>query len=202
MPSSLDRWSRLLAAPNEGPGIELLGTSQYADPYPSLLWNGARLDLLADPQSLSLTTGLSLVSWTCGQAPTSEIARVAVRAGLQAADGLRSSHLVPSPDDLTAEVTTWVLPAAVTAWTSRQHSASSSPSSWPPALADLAASVMVTHPPATGPVSPDSPARNDEAVLVGHALAAGWLVPVLHEAGIIAPPNSSEQTVATILGSS
>lgn len=200
MPADLAAWAESIGAHTEGDpvGAELLGTSRRAGVYASLLWNGVRLvQLHGSGKHPSLEDALVLLALTCGVTPGSDAFDAAVQAGLaeerrSVPAGARATTAQP-----VAELTTWVVPAAACALVSTQGSGTDAYRAMDDGLRDVAAALMVVRVP-VGAAPPTEPPG--EGLLLGHALAAGWLATQLWEAGVIGAPDTFERTVAAVVG--
>ena len=173
-------------------GAELLGTGRRTGMYASLLWNAVRLvqfnGLEDEPP---LTDALVLLAVTCGVTPGSDHLDAAVRAGLA------EERRVPTSPEPVAEATTWVLPAAACALASRSGPYVDTAEAMDHGLRDVAASLMVVRIPVGAAPATEPPG---EGLLLGHALAAGWLATQLWEAGVVGVPETFERTVAAVGG--
>ncbi len=96
-----------------------------------------------------------------------------------------------------AAVTRWVLPATACALVATRGVDTDAAAAMDHGLRDIAAALMVVRVPA-GDASPDEPAG--EGLLLGHALAAGWLATELWTAGAVGVPETFERTVAAVVG--
>jgi len=183
-------------------GAELLGTGLRAGTYASLLWNGSRLHRASDGgPSATLPDALALLALTCGLAPGSALVDAAVRAGEAEAE-LAAAAVRSATDSRTggppvAEVTSLVLPAAACAWVCSEGSDVGVSAAMDQGLRDLAAALLVVRAPSAGSPT-DEPPGDD--VLLGHALAAGWLATRLAASGVVGAPGSWERTLATVVG--
>ena len=173
-------------------GAELLGTGRRAGVYASLLWNAVRLVRFHGAgDAPSLTEALVLLAVTCGMTPGCDHLDAAVRAGLT------EERRVPTSLEPVAEATTWVLPAAACALASRRGPDVDTAEAMDHGLRDVAASLMVVRVPVGAVPATEPPG---EGLLLGHALAAGWLATQLWEAGVVGVPETLERTVAAVVG--
>ena len=159
--------------------------------YASLLWNAVRLVRFRGPDDPpSLTEALALLGVTCGADPRSDRLDAAVRAGLA------EMPLAESPASPVAEATTWVLPAAACAVVAAGAGVDAA-AAIDDGLRDIAAALLVIRAPAgSAPIS-EPPG---EGLLLGHALAAGWLATQLWSAGVVGVPETFERTLAAVVG--
>jgi hypothetical protein len=135
-----------------------------------------------------------VLATTCGVLPDSDWLAAAVGAGV--AEDAR----IPAPatsSTTVAEVTTWVLPAAACAVVATTGADTDVTTAMDGGLRDIAAALMVVRVPGGG-VPLDEPPG--EGLLLGHALAAGWLATQLWTAGVVGVPESFERTVAAVVG--
>jgi hypothetical protein len=140
-----------------------------------------------------LAEALAVLASTCG-VPDSDWLAAAVRAGV--AEGQRTPGAA-APSTAVAQVTTWVLPAAACAVVARNGVDTDAAAAMDDGLRDIAAALMVVRTP-VGAAPPDEPPG--EGLLLGHALAAGWLATQLWEAGVVGVPGSFDRTVAAVVG--
>ncbi len=141
-----------------------------------------------------MADALAVLATTCGVPPDSDWLAAAVGAGV--AEGAR----IPAPagsSTSVAAVTSWVLPAAACALVATRGADTDADRAMDDGLRDIAAALMVVRAPA-GDASPDEPPG--EGLLLGHALAAGWLATQLWSAGVVGVPESFERTVAAVVG--
>jgi hypothetical protein len=141
-----------------------------------------------------LADALAVLATTCGVPPDSDWLTAAVGAGV--AEGAR----IPAPpasSTVAAAVTTWVLPAAACALVATTGADTGAATAMDEGLRDIAAALMVVRVP-PGEASPDEPPG--EGLLLGHALAAGWLATELWTAGVVGVPETFERTVAAVVG--
>jgi hypothetical protein len=103
----------------------------------------------------------------------------------------------PASSTAVAAVTTWVLPAASCALVATTGADADAATAMDDGLRDIAAALMVVRVPAGGAPSDEPPG---EGLLLGHALAAGWLATQLWTAGVVGVPQSFEITVAAVIG--
>lgn len=163
--------------------------------YASLLWNGVRLVRLpGSGDGPSLTDALLLLALTCSSG--SDVIGAAVEAGLTE-ERRRVQAVAVRTAQPVAELTTWVLPAAVCALVSTQGSATDAYRTMDDGLRDVAAALMVVRVP-QGAAPPTEPPG--EGLLLGHTLAAGWLATQLWKAGVVGVPETFERTVAAVRG--
>ena len=193
MPDDLASWSESIAGTSEHSGAELFGTGRRAGVYASLLWNAVRLVRFRGPDDPpSLADALVLLALTCGVAPGSEWLDAAVRAGLA------EERNAQSPPGAVAEATTWVLPAAACAVVSTGASVDPA-AGMNDGLRDVAAALLVIRAPVGSAPVAEPPG---EGLLLGHALAAGWLATQLWSAGVVGVPETFERTLAAVVGAS
>ncbi|HEU4998172.1 MAG TPA: hypothetical protein VFT68_04445 [Lapillicoccus sp.] len=161
--------------------------------YESLLWNAVRLVRFRGSDGPpSLTDALALLAFTCGAAPGSERLDAAVRAGLAEERNAAS----PSAPTAVADATTWVLPAAACAVVSTRAAADPA-AAMDDGLRDIAGALLVIRAPAGSTPSTEPPG---EGLLLGHALAAGWLATQLWSAGVVGVPETFDRTLAAVVG--
>lgn len=184
VPADLAAWAADLR--DDHGVVPLLGTAGSADPYPALLWNGAR----SARAGLGSDERLLLVALVAGgaQLRAGQLSR-AVAAGATVAEVLSGS----TPDAVAAtgvgtavppgRVTGEVIAAAVCAALAGE----AAPERLTEIL-DLAATLMLARPPATDGVV-------ERGLWAGHAAAAGWLAPILLDSGI----RSVEDAVGHVL---
>ena len=199
VPPELAAWAESIGVRTDGDpaGAELLGTGQRAGVYASLLWNGVRLvQLHVSGDGPSLTDALIVLALTCGAAPDSGALQAAVEAGL--AEERRGMQAVAGtrPAQPVADLTTWVVPAAACALVSTNGPSTDAYQAMDHGLRDVAAALMVVRVP-IGAASPTEPPG--EGLLLGHALAAGWLATQLWEAGVVGASETFERTVAAVV---
>jgi hypothetical protein len=140
-----------------------------------------------------LADALAVLATTCGASSDSDWLAAAVGAGV--AEGAR----VPAPpasSTAVAAVTSWVLPAAACALVATRGADTDASTAMDDGLRDIAAALMVVRVPAGG-ASPDEPPG--EGLLLGHALAVGWLATELWTAGVVGVPGTFERTVAAVV---
>jgi hypothetical protein len=176
-PAALRPWAESVAA-DDG-ALPLLGTGRRADPYPALQWNGALLRRAGAPSD----DGLVLVALAAAPpgATRGDVAR-----GLAA--GRAVDAQLPSGGGAPAVPTVRVLAAAACA----AVTAGADPAGLGELL-DLAATLVVVTPPGGG-------SAVEEDLWAGHALAAGWLAPVLAGVGLTTSPGSAAETLTAVLG--
>ena len=190
MPAELVAWSDAIAgtADDESRGAELLGTGRRAGVYASLLWNAVRLVRFRGPEDPpSLAEALLLLATTCGAG--SDRLDAAVRAGL--------AEERTAPPSAVAEATTWVLPAAACAVVTTHDRETDAAEAMDAGLRDVAAALLVVRAPVASAPATEAPG---EGLLLGHALAAGWLATQLWSAGVVGAPETFERTVAAVAG--
>ena len=142
----------------------------------------------------TLAEALTALALACGVPPASVWLDAAVAAGLaEDAASATSSTLPTSP---VAGLTTWVLPAAACALVSAGPHADAA-TAMDDGLRDVAAALMVVRAPRAA-VRADEPPG--EGLLLGHALAAGWLATELWASGVVGAPGSFAPTVAAVVG--
>ena len=197
VPPDLVAWAESIGPQAGGDPVraELLGTARRAGVYASLLWNAVRLVRLhGSGDGPSLTDALVLLTLVCGVKPGSDHLDAAVEAGL-AEDRRSVSSVERTTAQPVAELTTWVLPAAACALVSTQGLSTDAYRAMDHGLRDVAAALMVVRVPASPPTEPPG-----EGLLLGHALAAGWLATQLRDAGVVGVPETFERTVAAVFG--
>lgn len=195
MSDDLASWSESIGGTTDAdhPGAELFGTGRRAGVYASLLWNAVRLVRFQGPDDPpSLVDALVLLALTCGVAPASERLDAAVRAGLA------EERNAQSPPGAVAEATTWVLPSTACALVST-GSAADPATAMNDGLRDIAAALLVIRAPKGSTPAAEPPG---EGLLLGHALAAGWLATQLWSAGVVGVPETFERTLAAVVGAS
>lgn len=205
MPADLTAWADELgavAADETGipDGLDLLGLSRRATVFPALLWNGSRIHRAAraapvvrSVDRVALLDGLTLLATACGVERDSSMLTTAVEAGLNEAE--RADQIVRAAQGPTvvAGLTRWVTAAAVCAFVATGGSPDrSSPAAR--ALVDVAGALLVVHPPTR--------TTDDNGLLLGHTLAAGWLATRLHAVGVVGVAETFELTVASVAGAS
>jgi hypothetical protein len=126
--------------------------------------------------------------------PDSDWLAAAVAAGVAEAARIPAAS---ASSTAVAELTTWVLPSAACALVSTNGVGTDAVAAMDEGLRDIAAALMVVRVPA-GAAPPDEPPG--EGLLLGHALAAGWLATQLWEAGVVGVPGSFDRTVAAVVG--
>ncbi|MEP6630164.1 MAG: hypothetical protein ABJA89_06810 [Lapillicoccus sp.] len=143
----------------------------------------------------TLAEALTALALTCGVPPGSAWLDAAVGAGL-AEDAASATSAAP-PASPVAGLTTWVLPAAACALVSTAGADADAATAMDDGLRDVAAALMVVRAPvATAPA--DEPPG--EGLLLGHALAAGWLATELWASGVVGAPGTFVPTVAAVVG--
>ena len=207
VPPDLTTWAERLGAVDAGqpetdaPGLGLLGLPLRAGFFPALQWNGSRIHraVTAAPfstgavEDTALLDGLTLLATACGAERQSALLDAAVEAGIQEAE--RADEIVRSTPGSApvAGVTRWVPAAAVCAFVASGGSADhGSPETL--SLVDVASALLVVHAP--------SPRSDDDGLLLGHTLAAGWLATRLQGAGVVGATETFERTVAAVVGGS
>lgn len=145
----------------------------------------------------ALAEALTALALTCGVPPDSDWLAAAVRAGVVEDQGTPASVVAPTSSTGVAGLTTWVLPAAACALVGRHGVDTDAAAAMDEGLRDIAAALMVVRAP-VGAAPPDEPPG--EGLLLGHALAAGWLATQLWEAGVVGVPGSFERTLAAVVG--
>jgi hypothetical protein len=199
VPPDLAAWAESIGPQAGGGtvGAELLGTARRAGVYASLLWNAVRLVRLhGSGEGPSLTDALVLLTLICGVTPGSDHLDAAVEAGL-AEDRRSASSVERTTAQPVAELTTWVLAAAACALVSTRGLSTDAYRAMDHGLRDVAAALMVVRVP-VGASPPTEPPG--EGLLLGHALAAGWLATQLWDAGVVGAPETFERTVAAVVG--
>jgi hypothetical protein len=141
-----------------------------------------------------LAEALTVLSTTCGVPPDSDWLAAAVRAGVTESGRIPTAT---TSSTTVAALTTWVLPAAACALVATTGVDTDAATVMDEGLRDIAAALMVVRVPAGG-APPDEPPG--EGLLLGHALAAGWLATQLWTAGVVGVPESFERTVAAVVG--
>lgn len=144
----------------------------------------------------TLSAALAALALTCGVPPGSPWLEAAVAAG--SAEAERMSAVTPSSSrSAVAEATTWVLPAAACAVVSTSGADADPAAALDAGLRDVAAALLVVRVP-RGTAPADEPPG--EGLLLGHALAAGWLATRLWASGVVGAPGSFGPTVAAVVG--
>ncbi|WNV76177.1 hypothetical protein [Geodermatophilus sp. DSM 44513] len=163
--------------------MPLLGTRLAAEPWPALLWNGARLHRAGAAEA----DGLALVALAASPPEGSgdDVER-ALRTGLAVSAALTD---VVGTGAVTGRPTTGVVAAAACA----AVAGGTDPPDLDPVL-DVAAALMVVRPPG------DGSGTAVDAVAAGHCLAAGWLAPQVLRAGLVGTPGTLQDTVSTVTG--
>jgi hypothetical protein len=199
VPPDLASWAESIGGPaGDHSGAELLGTGRRAGMYASLLWNGVRLVRSHGSWDRPpLTDALTVLAVTCGAPLGSDDIEAAVQAGVAEERRATSATGQTTSSSAVAEATTWVLPAAACALVSTQGSDTDAYRALDHGLRDVAAALMVVRAP-VGAAPPAEPPG--EGLLLGHALAAGWLATQLWEAGVVGVPETFERTVAAVVG--
>ncbi|OFE18727.1 hypothetical protein BA895_00560 [Humibacillus sp. DSM 29435] len=206
MPADLTAWADELGAvaadetgmPN---GLDLLGLSRRAGVFPALLWNGSRIHRAASAapvvegsvDRVALLDGLTLLATACGVERESSMLTTAVEAGLNEAERADTVVQVAQGPTAVAGVTRWVTAAAVCAFVATGGSPDRS-SSAARALVDVAGALLVVH--------PLTRTTDDNGLLLGHTLAAGWLATRLHAVGVVGVAETFELTVTSVVGAS
>ena len=141
-----------------------------------------------------MAEALTVLSTTCGVPPDSDWLAAAVRAG-----DTESGRIPTATTSSTtvAALTTWVLPAAACALVATTGVDTDAATVMDEGLRDIAAALMVVRAP-VGAAPPDEPPG--EGLLLGHALAAGWLATQLWAAGVVGVPQSFDHTFAAVVG--
>ncbi len=199
VPPELAAWAESIGVRTDGDlaGAELLGSGRRAGVYASLLWNAVRLVRVdATGEGPSLTDALVLLALTCGAAPDSGALNAAVEAGLAEERQSLLAIARTAPAQPVADLTTWVLPAAACALVSTNGPGTDAYEAMDHGLRDVAAALMVVRVPA-GTANPSEPPG--EGLLLGHALAAGWLATQLWEAGVVGATETFHRTVAAVV---
>jgi hypothetical protein len=196
----LAAWAQSIGAQTDGDpvGAELLGTGRRAGVYASLLWNAVRLVRLhRSGDSPSLTDALVLLALTCGVTAGSDTIDAAVQVGLAEERRTVSAVARTTTAQPVAQLTTWVLPAAACALVSTQGAGTDASQAMDHGLRDVAAALMAVRVP-VGAAPPAEPPG--EGLLLGHALAAGWLATQLWRAGVGGASETFERTVVAVVG--
>ncbi len=135
-----------------------------------------------------------MLSTTCGVPPDSDWLAAAVRAGVTESGRIPTAT---TSSTTVAALTTWVLPAAACALVATTGVDTDAATVMDEGLRDIAAALMVVRAP-VGAARPDEPPG--EGLLLGHALAAGWLATQLWAAGVVGVPQSFDHTFAAVVG--
>jgi len=143
----------------------------------------------------TLAEALTALALACGVPPASVWLDAAVAAGL-AEDAASATSAASPTSPPVAGLTTWVLPAAACALVSAGPHADAA-TAMDDGLRDVAAALMVVRAPRAA-VRADEPPG--EGLLLGHALAAGWLATELWASGVVGAPGSFAPTVAAVVG--
>jgi hypothetical protein len=141
-----------------------------------------------------LAEALTVLSTTCGVPPDSDWLAAAVRAGVTESGRIPTAT---TSSTTVAALTTWVLPAAACALVATTGVDTDAATVMDEGLRDIAAALMVVRAP-VGAAPPDEPPG--EGLLLGHALAAGWLATQLWAAGVVGVPQSFDHTFAAVVG--
>ena len=141
-----------------------------------------------------MAEALTVLSTTCGVPPDSDWLAVAVRAGVTESGRIPTAT---TSSTTVAALTTWVLPAAACALVATTGVDTDAATVMDEGLRDIAAALMVVRAP-VGAAPPDEPPG--EGLLLGHALAAGWLATQLWAAGVVGVPQSFDHTFAAVVG--
>jgi len=205
VPADLTAWAETLGTVDADqtattpPGLGLLGLRRRAGVFPALLWNGARIHRAASAASVShqsvddlaLLDGLTLLATACGADRGSSLLTTAVEAGMREAE--RANHIIRSMHRpiAVAGVTRRVPASAVCAFVATGGPADhGSPA--PRSLVDVAGGLLVVHSP--------NPRPDEDGLLLGHSLAAGWLATRLHAAGVVGATETFERTLTSVIG--
>ena len=143
----------------------------------------------------TLVEALTALAVVCGVPPASAWLDAAVAAGL--AEDTTSMTSAPTAWAPPAGLTTWVLPAAACALVSTTGAGADASAAMDGGLRDVAAALLVVRAPAA--TVPDDEPPGD-GLLLGHALAAGWLATQLWASGVVGAPGSFAPTVAAVVG--
>ena len=141
-----------------------------------------------------MAEALTVLSTTCGVPPDSDWLAAAVRAGVTESGRIPTAT---TSSTTVAALTTWVLPAAACALVATTGVDTDAATVMDEGLRDIAAALMVVRAP-VGAAPPDEPPG--EGLLLGHALAAGWLATQLWAAGVVGVPHSFDHTFAAVVG--
>lgn len=141
-----------------------------------------------------MAEALAVLSTTCGVPPDSDWLAAAVRAGVTESGRIPTAT---TSSTTVAALTTWVLPAAACALVATTGVDTDAATVMDEGLRDIAAALMVVRAP-VGAAPPDEPPG--EGLLLGHALAAGWLATQLWAAGVVGVPQSFDHTFAAVVG--
>ncbi len=141
-----------------------------------------------------MAEALTVLSTTCGVPPDSDWLAAAVRAGVTESGRIPTAT---TSSTTVAALTTWVLPAAACALVATTGVDTDAATVMDEGLRDIAAALMVVRAP-VGAAPPDEPPG--EGLLLGHALAAGWLATQLWAAGVVGVPQSFDHTFAAVVG--
>ena len=141
-----------------------------------------------------MAEALTVLSTTCGVPTDSDWLAAAVRAGVTESGRIPTAT---TSSTTVAALTTWVLPAAACALVATTGVDTDAATVMDEGLRDIAAALMVVRAP-VGAAPPDEPPG--EGLLLGHALAAGWLATQLWAAGVVGVPQSFDHTFAAVVG--
>lgn len=141
-----------------------------------------------------MAEALTVLSTTCGVPPDSDWLAAAVRAGVTESGRIPTAT---TSSTTVAALTTWVLPAAACALVATTDVDTDAATVMDEGLRDIAAALMVVRAP-VGAAPPAEPPG--EGLLLGHALAAGWLATQLWAAGVVGVPQSFGHTFAAVVG--
>lgn len=145
----------------------------------------------------TLPEALTALALTCRVPPASAWLDAAVGAGLAEDAASATSAAPPTSPPPVAGLTTWVLPAAACALVSTSGADADAATIMDDGLRDVAAALMVVRAPAATVPADEPPG---DGLLLGHALAAGWLATELWASGVVGAPGSFAPTVATVVG--
>jgi hypothetical protein len=143
-----------------------------------------------------LADALTVLATTCGVPPDSDWLAAAVGAGVAEGARIPASPAASTAVAAVAAVTSWVLPAAACALVATTAADNDAATTMDHGLRDIAAALMVVRLPAGGAPTDQPPG---EGLLLGHALAAGWLATQLWAAGVVGVPETFERTVAAVV---
>ena len=141
-----------------------------------------------------MAEALTVLSTTCGVPPDSDWLAAAVRAGVTESGRIPTATTASTT---VAALTTWVLPAAACALVATTGVDTDAATVMDEGLRDIAAALMVVRAPVGAAPSDEPPG---EGLLLGHALAAGWLATQLWAAGVVGVPQSFDHTFAAVVG--
>ncbi len=148
---------------------------------------------IASGERPTLPEALTTLALVCGVPSGSPWLDAAVAAGL-AEDGRSGTSGPRMTSGPLAGLTTWVLPVAAAAFVSTTGADAEAATAMDDGLRDVAAALMVVRASGSAGEPPG------EGLLLGHALAAGWLATALWASGVVGAPGSFPLTVGAVVG--